>query len=644
MCGIAGFYSLSEIDNRESIIKNISDQLLHRGPDKQGHFNIHPFNLTFIHTRLSIIDLSEQANQPMRSKCGKFIISFNGEIYNHLEIRQIINKSYPNFEWQSTSDTETLVNGIALFGLDQILDLSRGMFAFSLFDTETRKIYLVKDRFGEKPLYWFWNNNLFLWASELKAMLEFNRNLFYVSIERIREYLNYGYIKSPNSVFANIYRIKPGEYLSFSLDNLQIQFTTYWTYNTLITNKEVSLNNPVDTLKNHLINAVKGTMLSDVPLGSFLSGGVDSSLITSIMVLLSEEKVNTFTVGFKDSELDESKYAAEVAKHLGTDHHELIMSYKDVTERIPDILNVFDEPFGDSSVVPTFLLAEYASKKVKVVLSGDGADEIFLGYNRYFQGLNLWKKLKKLPPLTNKMILTIINNTPNLAIKRALTLYQNIKNKKDQQLTNISQKISTLKQVLNSIDIFEYNSNLRLRWGDDIFFKSSQNLLNNKNWLKLYNVSDILVLSTYDQLFYLPDDILFKVDRSSMACSLETRAPFLNVEVVDFAASLDMKYKISNNSGKIILKTLLKQYLPEYMINRPKKGFGLPISEWLKGPLYHWVNDLLLSSSAIYSYIDKLKVLAVWKDHIDNKKDNSEKIWTLLCLILWLKNYNPRIQ
>jgi asparagine synthase (glutamine-hydrolysing) len=640
MCGIAGFYSINKITEKEQLINKISNALLHRGPDKQGYWMNEDLNLVLIHNRLSIIDLSELADQPMRSFCGNYIIAFNGEIYNHLDIRKAIEAENNGITWRSNSDTETLLTSISLWGIDKVLDRVRGMFAFSLVDLRKKELYLVRDRFGEKPLYWFWNNDTLLWASELKGLLAFDKDLFYVSGERIREYLTFGYIQAPNSIFENVSKLDAGKYLVFNIETQKIQHKTYWNVPATAL-KTIDHDDPVSKLGQLLTTAVDRTMLSDVPLGSFLSGGIDSSLVTSLMVSSTDKKIITFTIGFADSELDESKYAAQVAEHLGTDHHELILSYKDVTDKIPSIIDTFDEPLGDSSVIPTFLLSQFTRKNVTVALSGDGADEFFLGYNRYFNGIALWSKLKKIPQPFEHAVQTAIQYTPNNVIEKVMRFSQRRKGEK--KVTDISKKISTLKQALTANDVFEYNRNIRVKWQHGFFY--NDNVVSPfHSEIGIDTSNPVFVLSLYDQCYYLPDNILTKVDRSSMSCSLETRAPFLDADVVNFALSLDQEYKMKKGSGKLILKQLLAKYLPSAMIERPKKGFGLPISEWLRTSLHGWVEELILSDSVAYNYIRKDKVIAIWKDHVAAKADHSEKIWTLICLVLWLRKYQPNIK
>ncbi len=663
MCGITGFISNNHLNKNsmQSIIENMTATLNHRGPDHTGFWYDIESQIAFGHKRLSILDLSSAGNQPMVASNEKFIIVFNGEIYNHLDLRKEI-KDYANSKnikllWNGSSDTETLLTSIEIWGFEHTISKLVGMFSICFFDKDQRMMKLARDRIGEKPLYYGYVGNSFVFASELKAIKKFPNFDNQVNRDALKKYFKYMYIPCPDSIYKNIYKLEPGHILSISIEDinqlvpLQDNIKPYWSLIDSIKNNNEK-NSTFDDkeylneLEFHLQEAVDIQSIADVPLGAFLSGGIDSSIITALMQKNSSMPVKTFTVGFSESSFDESSYAKEVATHLRTDHSELFVSNSEARDIIPLLPHIYDEPFADSSQIPTYMVCKAASTKVKVALSGDAGDELFGGYNRYFWAPRLWNKVSWMPFKMRSFLGRALESIPASGLSMFESNFNNLLPAK-KHAKNLSNKVEKLSKGLkNSYSIDDLYMSLISEWNDtseivldedendgniaikhiDIF---QDNFFNNKSLDMMFK----------DSLTYLPDDILCKVDRAAMSNSLETRIPFLDHRVVEYAWRMPFKMKIRNNKGKWALRQILYKYVPSDLIDRPKSGFAIPIGEWLRGPLKEWAEDLIEENKIIkQGFLNHKSVRKIWESHISGNADYTAKIWSILMFQSWLEH------
>lgn len=658
MCGFAGLININNYSRNEMarIVKSMGDEIAHRGPDDSGEWIDESSKIAFAHRRLSILDLSKAGHQPMFSSSNRYILVFNGEIYNHLEIRKEIEKKCKkNILWIGHSDTETLLHSIEIFGIHKTLQKLSGMFAIAVWDQKLNKLTIARDRFGEKPLYYGWIGQTFIFCSELKSIKKYPN--FKNTIDRmaLKEYLQYCYVPAPKTIYQDIFKLLPGNYIEINIfgDEIQLSKTIeYWSLKNLIIHQQSNLinneNKNITNVERALEKSVKSQMISDVPLGAFLSGGVDSSLIVALMQKQSMSAIKTFTIGFNDGIFnyigDESPFAKAVAEYLGTDHTELILESKDAQDIIPKLTEMYDEPFADSSQIPTHLVAKLARQHVTVALSGDGGDELFGGYNRYALAPKFWRTFSKIPFRYRKIIGSAINSISlrnwiflssmvgSISLKNDLSKYgekffklgkrlKNIETEEDLFISMISQWHSN-EIFADSNDNFN-NSSIRPR----AFFKELDD--------KIEKVDFASKMMFVDSLTYLPDDILCKVDRAAMSVSLETRIPFLDEEVCKAAWQAPAHLKFN----KQLLRKALYRYLPRDLVDRPKEGFGIPLGKWLRGPLKNWVEDLLdterIRKEGYFSpvYIDK-----IWKEHQENKVDWSHQLWTILMFQSWLND------
>ena len=652
MCGFFGLQSF-KLDTNEKIKLSRKALILlnSRGPDSNDIALESSKNLIFTHNRLSILDLSPNGNQPMRSLSGNLLITFNGEIYNHKSLREELLSKKKFNQWRGTSDTETLLQAIEIWGLEITLNKIVGMYSFALWDRKSEALYLVRDRFGEKPLYYGWlpRNESFVFSSDLIFDKLFKDEEFSINGDAVNDLLHLNYINNDYSIYKNIFKIQPGSYSKIIFKknkNPIINYKKYWEPEKININKNnFSYDENINHLDHKLTSIVKSQISADVEVGTFLSGGIDSSLITAKAQELSSKKIKTFCIGNEDKSHDESKYASKVAKFLSTDHDELILNKKNIIEDIPTIINNLNEPLGDSSFIPTFYVSKLAKKKVKVVLTGDAGDEIFGGYNRYTK-LKLINRIYKLPKILKKIIFVSLSNLGNNNINRINKIIKFIPSLKNEFYLN-----EKIKKILDRIDpkltfsdfLFSFllnNNEISLLNSSDQFSRSK--VLNNFNDQFLNEYKNKLSLEEkmmfIDTINYLPNDILFKVDRASMSNSLETRAPFLDNNLYEFSLSLPIDQKIKNSKGKIILRDLLKKKIPKDLIDRPKAGFSIPIGDWIRQPLRDWSEDLLSKKN-----IDKTGILnfdnitKIWSDH---KKgiDNSSLLWSILVFQNWHLN------
>ena len=644
MCGIAGFIAFEKIDTEQVLHKMIS-KLNHRGPDSTGFWWDNFNNIGLSHARLSILDLAETGNQPMTSASGKYIMVFNGEIYNHLDIRKNLEK-VTSISWRGTSDTETLLYAFEEWGIKKTIENCVGMFAIALWNKNEKTLTLIRDRVGEKPLYYGYVNSHFVFASELSAIKQIPKFNNPIDRDSVALYMSYGSIPEPYSIYENIYKLESGSVLTIHLHTKQLNVEKYWSVenqkNSTINERSIQEN--VDMLEQLLLDSVKLQMISDVSLGAFLSGGVDSSTIVALMQAQSTKKIDTFSIGFEQKEYNEAHYAKEIAKYLGTNHHETYVSNKEALDIIPQLSQIYSEPFSESSQIPTFLVSKIAKKNVTVCLSGDAGDELFGGYSRYKLAYNTWNKISRTPLFLRKGIYDLINAIPYHIWYTALLPLKGRKNTIGIPVNYADKlfKALPLLKIDNSKEFYHkgfMNHNLDLeKW-----------LPNSKRHLTKFdantlNYSDyFLEMMATDMITYLPNNNLTKVDRAAMANSLETRVPFLDYRVIEYAMALPIEYKINQGIDKWILRKVLYKYVPQKLIDRPKMGFAVPLDVWLKGPLREW-GESMINKNRIeeYGFFDANFVHKKWNEMQTSKRNWQNQLWDVLIFQSWLEEKNKQ--
>ena len=648
MCGIAGYVGgawLTSADSVEQQLAVMADALTPRGPDSAGYWSDPEQTIALAHRRLAIIEPSETGHQPMMSASGRYVISFNGEVYNHLDLRKRLSNGGSNkITWRGRSDTETLIAGIETWGLSETLKKSVGMYAFALWDREEQILSLVRDRIGEKPLYYGYQRGVFLFGSELKALKMHPAFEGEVDRDAITLQLRHSYIPTPYSIYKGIKKLPPGTFIKLLVSNgrlsgIEPEPVSYWSLGDAIND---GINNPfdgsetdaVDALDGLLSASVRQQMVADVPLGAFLSSGVDSSTIVALMQSQSSLPAKTFTIGFKEDGYNEAVHAKAVAAHLGTDHTELYVSPEQALDVIPRLPMLYDEPFSDSSQIPTFLVSQMTRQHVTVSLSGDGGDELFGGYNRYQMTSGLWSKIGRLPlPLRH------------LVAKGLRTLAPEQWNQISKWIPGAARyadfggKIHKGAGVLASQTSDELYLNLITHWPDPsslvINGIEPPTQITQPQFLLNGIVEQMMAL---DSVSYLTDDILCKIDRAAMGVSLETRVPFLDHHIVEFAWRLPLSMKIRDGQGKWILRQVLNKYVPKELIKRPKMGFGVPIDSWLRGPLRDWAEDLLDGSRLRKEgYFCPEPIRQKWTEHLSGKRNWQYHLWDVLMFQAWLE-------
>ena len=660
MCGFAGMVGYRAGKNSynwASSLHGMGDAISHRGPDDSGIWMDADAGIGLVHRRLSILDLSPAGHQPMVSASGRFVLVFNGEIYNHLELRQTLAANRAlldapgNGDWRGHSDTETLLAGFEAWGIESTLKKAVGMFAFALWDRSERVLYLARDRMGEKPLYYGWQRGALLFGSELKALK--SHSSFRADIDRdaLTLLLRHGYIAAPYSIYKSIRKLPAGTYLKVAVKDrssgavAQREPAAYWSLASAMESgsKERfrgSDAEAVSAFETRLQESVGLQMMADVPLGAFLSGGVDSSTVVAMMQVQSSRPVRTFTIGFQEEEYNEAQYANTVARHLGTDHTELYVTADEARKVIPRLPTLYDEPFSDSSQIPTFLVSQMARQHVTVALSGDGGDELFGGYPRYCQMTDIWRYIGKLPrAVRNAMAAGLTSLSPDVWDRLYGTLGTILPRR--MRSYPVGNKAFRLAQILACKHPEDIYYGLLSQWKDPaqvvIGACEPDTVLTRR---RHSNGMDIEHYMMYvDSLSYLPDDILVKVDRAAMGVSLETRVPFLDHRVVEFAWRLPLSMRIRNGQGKWILRQVLDKHVPKALIDRPKMGFGVPIDSWLRGPLREW-GEALLDEGRLKreGFFDPAPIRQKWSEHIAGQRNWQYQLWNVLMFQAWLEN------
>lgn len=648
MCGLVGVYSTSALDGAQlgtSILQAMAGAIAHRGPDSSGQWFDVESGIGLAHRRLAIMDLSEAGAQPMASASGRFVVAFNGEIYNHLALRADLDKGQTKYSWRGHSDTETILAGIEVWGLAATLAKCTGMFALALWDRESRRLFLARDRIGEKPLYYGWQQGVFLFGSELKALRV--HPAFCGDIERdsIALFLRHNYIPAPFSIYKGIRKLPAGCFLEVKVVGEGEQETPqpYWSLTDAVA---MGAANPfagdhqdaVDELEKLLKDVVRGQMAADVPLGAFLSGGIDSSTIVAIMQAESDRPVNTFTIGFHETGYNEALHAKSVARHLGTEHTELYVTPEQAQAVISLLPSLYDEPFSDISQIPNFLISKLAREHVTVSLSGDGGDELFGGYARYGTANSAWNTMENLPGFMRNRISKSIKMIP---VSSWDVFATPIKSFLPMRIRNVGDKMHKLAELLTPASRAEFYERFMVQWtcSEDVVIGAARPGSISKKLIEQFQEHQYIESMMFaDSITYLPDDILVKIDRAAMGVALETRVPFLDHRIVEFAWSLPLSYKLFNGVAKWPLRQILHKYVPRELIERPKMGFSVPIDCWLRGPLRDWAEELLSESRLrTEGYLNPEPIRKKWTEHISGHRNWQYHLWSVLMFQAWLE-------
>lgn len=628
MCGILVSYSTNEHSCGEDVFRGLLDSLCHRGPDDSGIWSDPAAGVTLGHRRLSILDLSELGHQPMRSHDGRWIVVYNGEIYNWRDLRKDLQNTGKVF--QTRTDTEVLIEAISTWGLKATLQKTVGMFAFAAWDRQERRLVIARDRLGEKPLYFARKEGAWWITSELKAFARIPGCSWELDSHAVALFLRYKYIPDPYSIYRDVKKLTPGYFAELKTDGTA-DLEPYWRLEDVVLNGQ---RNPfqgteeeaAERLEALLQKAIADQRVADVPVGAFLSGGIDSSTVVALMQAQGRGAVHTFTIGFEEAGYDESQYAAAVAKHLGTQHTELRVTPSEAMSVIPELPTIYDEPFGDSSAIPTILVSRLARRQVTVALSGDGGDEVFGGYSRYHQLLSLWNEIAGSP----KALRSGLAYMHQLGEKTAAGLGQE----------EIARKFGWRKRYARIASFQELYYNILTHYCslDETLLDADHSADESRS----FDLgSPLHYAMARDTVEYLPGDILVKVDRAAMSCSLETRIPILDHRCVEWAWTLPERFKIDEKNTKKVLKNVLHKYVPPHFFDRRKMGFGVPVGEWVRGPLLDWAESLL-SESALRStgILDPTKTRSLWAAHRDRHVNDQYRIWPILMLQAWLLHSN----
>jgi|SRR5450432_96809 len=643
MCGIAGFWQKKKqsSDLPQEILQRMGDAIRYRGPDDSGIY-CDPNGLGFVHRRLSIVDLSPAGHQPMNSASGRYTIIFNGEVYNFNEIKEELG---PGYSWRGHSDTEVMLEAIARWGLEPAVKKFVGMFAFALWDRQEHELFLVRDRLGIKPVYYGWVNGDFVFASELKAIRAYPGFDGQIDRDSLALYMRHNYVPAPRSIYKGIQKLQQGTILALKAGQ-EPELRCFWSaaeiaqsgVHSLISGSDAEV---IDQLEAKLSRAIQLRMIADVPLGAFLSGGIDSSTVVALMQAQSSRPVKTFTIGFHEKNYNEAVHAKNIAQYLGTDHTELYITPQEALNVVPLISEMYDEPFADVSQIPTYLVSRLARSAVTVSLSGDGGDELFGGYDRYFRTMAIWKWLERVPASARPALSGAIRATSPGTIDLLFAAVRPLlpKSMRFSAVGDRAHKLAGLLNSQNPADIYLHALSHWPRPADMVLGSHEPDTFNRAfaQTDSLPSFEERMMLT--DLINYLPDDILTKVDRASMAVSLEARVPIIDHNVVEFAWKLPMRFKIRNGTSKWILRQVLYKHVPREMMERPKMGFGVPIDSWLRGPLRGWAEDLLSEESLKrQGFFNVSEVRTKLKEHLSGGRNWQYLLWDVLVFQNWLSD------
>lgn len=655
MCGITGFLGFPATAVPGDVLKSMAAAIAHRGPDDQGCWLDAEQEVALGHRRLSIVDLSANGHQPMSSADGRFVLAFNGEIYDFMDVRAELEAAGSAPAWRGHSDTEVLLAAISAWGIERTLQRVGGMFALALWDRLECKLVLARDRIGEKPLFYGWSGNAFVFASELKAFRQWPAWRPEIDRGAIALLMRHNYVPAPYSIYRRVFKLLPGSLMTVTLRDARcgpgadprepLPLRCYWSFRDTVrsatterfTGGDVEA---ADRLEHLLRASIRRQMIADVPLGAFLSGGVDSSTVVALMQTESAVPVRTFTIGFHEDAYDEAVHAKAVARHLGTDHTELYVTPAEAMSVVPELPTLYDEPFADSSQIPTYLVSRMARSHVKVSLSGDAGDELFGGYGRYFLGRRIWSRIGRIPGSLRRSGARLLTALPPEGWEKLFTRFGPFLPRAARQ-RNPGDKLYKLAEILGAARPEEFYRGLVSHWRNPSALvvrgrEPATVLTLPDEWPKLDDFTEQMMY--LDSLSYLPDDILVKVDRAAMGVSLETRVPLLDQAIIEFAWRLPPAMKVRNGTGKWLLRQVLYRHVPTKLIDRPKMGFGVPIDSWLRGPMRDWAESLLderrLRSEG---WFDPAPIRAAWSDHLSGRRNLQYLLWDVLMFQAWLE-------
>jgi asparagine synthase (glutamine-hydrolysing) len=647
--GYLDFGAGGDLCQRTELLRQMALRIEKRGPDGSGVWIDLDHGIGLAHRRLSILDLSEAGEQPMASLLGRFIIAFNGEIYNHLELRKEIESSCSPFRWRGHSDTETLLAAFEIWGLEKTLSKCIGMFAIALWDRNEQCLYLMRDRMGEKPLYYGWGGSSLVFGSQLKALRAHPSWVGEINRDALALFFRHSNVPAPFSIYKDIWKLTPGSVLTVRPQHVQARLLadpkSYWSVNVaadkgLGSPFEGSDKDALAELERRCNQSIELQRVADVPLGAFLSGGIDSSVVAALMQAQSSVAIRTFTIGFPEKNYNEAEFAFKVARYLRTEHTELYVTPQESRDVIPLLPSIYDEPFADPSQIPTFLVSQMARRHVTVSLSGDGGDELFGGYNRYFLGGSLRSKVRQIPLcLRNALSASVMALSPTLLDSLINALGRLIPQLRVSQPSDKVYKAMDILALSRDVDVYR---RLVSHWNDPATLVIGGNepptLLDQLLDSRLAGEPIEQWMMTTDMQTYLPDDILVKLDRAAMAVSLETRAPFLDHRLVEFSLSLPLNMKIRGGEGKWLLRQMLYQHVPRELLERPKMGFGIPIDSWLRGPLREWAESLLDEARLRQEgFLNPEPVRQKWREHLSGARNWQYYIWDVLMFQAWLE-------
>jgi asparagine synthase (glutamine-hydrolysing) len=650
MCGLAGIFDVvggQPLDNLRKAGQRMTATLVHRGPDDSGLWADEAGGILLGFRRLSILDLSPAGHQPMESASGRYVIVCNGEVYNFAALRQELEKICNELRFRGHSDTEVILTAIETWGVEEAVKRFIGMFAFALWDRRDRRLHLVRDRVGVKPLYYGWVGDTLLFASELKALCAYPDFRGTIDRDALALLMRYGYIPSPYCIYKHVYKLTPGTILTFASGQTAAVPKSYWSPKGIVEQAAAepftgSLAEATERLDVLLRDAVRLRMIADVPLGAFLSGGIDSSTVVALMQALSQRPVRTFSIGFNEQGYNEAQYANAVARHLGTEHTELYVTPEEALAVIPKLPTLYDEPLADSSQIPTYLVSALARRDVTVALSGDGGDELFGGYDRYFWGQKVWKRIRLVPrsvrrcashalaALSPQIWDTVFRRTECLLPRRS-------------RISNPGTKATKLAAIFRSESPEMLHRTMVSAWNEPCSIilgarEAPTTATTPDSWAGLTHCAERMM--SLDLMTYLPEDILAKVDRASMGVALEARQPLLDHRLVKFAWSLPLSYKIRGQEGKVVLREVLSRYVPRQLTKRPKAGFCIPLDHWLRLPLRDWAESLLDERRlAREGFFHPSPIRKRWEEHLFGRRDHQGELWTVLMFQAWLDRW-----